>query len=81
MPGNGRSQRKSARLHDMASVKFQKGSEEWMMFMEFWGLCQKYWIPEQNDEWWDEALREMDLFAKKYGSTVFVRKLCMERQG
>ena len=32
---------------------------------------------EQNDEWWDEALREMDLFAKKYGSTVFVRKLCM----
>lgn len=48
-----------------------------MMFMEFWGLCQKYWIPEQNDEWWDEALREMDLFAKKYGSTVFVRKLCM----
>ena len=47
------------------------------MFMEFWGLCQKYWIPEQNDEWWDEALREMDLFAKKYGSTVFVRKLGM----
>ena len=77
MPGNGRSQRKSARLHDMASVKFQKGSEEWMMFMEFWGLCQKYWIPEQNDEWWDEALREMDLFAKKYGSTVCVRKFCM----
>lgn len=48
-----------------------------MMFMEFWGLCQKYWIPERNDEWWDEALREVDLFAKKYGSTVFVRKLCM----
>lgn len=38
-----------------------------MMFMEFWGLCQKYWIPEQNDEWWDEALREMDLFAKNTG--------------
>ena len=48
-----------------------------MMFMEFWWLCQKYWIPEQNNEWWDEALREMDLFEKKYGSTVFVRKLCM----
>lgn len=61
----------------MGTVKFQKGSEEWMMFMEYWALCQKYWIPEKEDAWWDEALAEIDTFAKKYGSTVFVRGLCM----
>lgn len=61
----------------MAEVKFAKGSEEWQMFMDFWALCQKYWEPEESDEWWDETLHEIDAFAKKYGSTVFARGLCM----
>ena len=57
--------------------KFAKGSSEWMMFMDYWALCQKYWKPEKTDEWWDEVIREIDNFARKYGSTVFVRGLCM----
>lgn len=61
----------------MAEVKFIKGSEEWQMFMDYWALCQKYWKPEDSDEWWEEVLHEIDVFAKKYGSTVFVRGLCM----
>lgn len=61
----------------MAEVKFSKGSEEWQMFMDYWSLCQKYWKPEQSDEWWDEAMKEIDSFSKKYGSTVFVRGLCL----
>ena len=61
----------------MAEVKFAKGSEEWQMFMDYWALCQKYWKSEKTDEWWDEVISEIDKFAKKYGSTVFVRGLCM----
>ena len=61
----------------MAEVKFAKGSEEWQMFMDYWALCQTYWKPEKTDEWWDEVISEIDKFAKKYGSTVFVRGLCM----
>ena len=61
----------------MAEVKFVKGSEEWQMFMDYWALCQKYWEPEDSDEWWEEVLHEIDVFAKKYVSTVFVRGLCM----
>ena len=57
--------------------KFAKGSSEWMMFMDYWAMCQKYWKPEKTDEWWDEVISEIDKFAKKYGSTVFVRGLCM----
>lgn len=62
---------------DMASVRFEKGTETRLAFFEFWELCQKYWIPEKDDAWWDEALGEIDAFSKKYGNTVFVRGLCM----
>ena len=61
----------------MAEVKFIKGSEEWQMFMDYWALCQKYWEPEETDEWWEEALGKIDELSKKYGSTVFIRGLCM----
>lgn len=61
----------------MAEVKFSKGSEEWQMFMDYWALCQKYWEPEETDEWWEEALGKIDELSKKYGSTVFIRGLCM----
>ena len=61
----------------MASVKFPKGSEEWTMFMDFWGLCQKYWQPEESDEWWDEALGAWNDFARKYGNDGFPRGLAM----
>ena len=44
--------------------KFAKGSSEWMMFMDYWALCQKYWKPEKTDEWWDEVIREITRFYK-----------------
>ena len=62
---------------DMAEKKFSKGSEEWQMFMDYWALCQKYWEPEESDEWWEEALGKIDELSKKYGSTVFIIGLCM----
>ncbi len=61
----------------MGQARFLKGSEEWEIFMGFWNLCQEYWIPEEMDSWWDEALSEIDAFSKKNGSTVFVRGLCL----
>lgn len=35
----------------MSAVKFSKGSEEWMMFTDFWQLCQKHWEVELTDEY------------------------------
>lgn len=61
----------------MGEVRFSKGTEEWEVFTEFWNLCQKYWIPESTDSWWDEALGKIDTFSKKNGQTEFVRGLCM----
>ncbi|MCR5755527.1 MAG: hypothetical protein K6G30_12050 [Acetatifactor sp.] len=61
----------------MAEKKFVKGSEEWQLFMDYWALCQKYWTPEDTDEWWDEALSEINQFAKKYGNGMFARRLAL----
>lgn len=61
----------------MAEVKFAKGSEEWQLFMDFWALCQRYWKPEDSDEYWEAVLKGIDEFAKKYGWTVFVKGLCL----
>jgi len=59
----------------MASQRFQKGSREFEMFSEFWSLCQKYWIPEESDEYWESAIRDIGAFQKKYGLHGFARKL------
>ena len=59
----------------MAAVKFDKGSEEWMMFMDFWKLCQKHWEPEDNDRYWDNLIKDCDDFFKKYKEIPMSRNL------
>ncbi len=61
----------------MGSVTFGKTSPEWQMFRDFWNYCQKYWTPEENDEYWDELINAGDAFCKKYGNSIFPRKLIM----
>ena len=54
----------------MASVKFQKGSEEWMMFQDYYKLVQDYYIPEEADEYWEDVIKAVDIFVKKYQANV-----------
>lgn len=61
----------------MAEVKFGKGSEEWMMFTEFWQLCQKYWNPEKNDSYWDGLVTDVDAFYKKFSKIELSKELAL----
>lgn len=61
----------------MASVDFEKSSREYVMFKDFWSLMKKYWIPENNDSYWEELISDTDQFAKRYGNEVFARDLAM----
>ena len=67
----------------MASTIFPKGSDEWMMFQDFYKICQRYWLPEDfNDEsyWENGMMKEMDDFFKKYKGKEcedFVRRLAL----
>ena len=61
----------------MAEIKFQKGSEEWLMFQEYYKIIQKYYIPESNDIYWDSVFEEMDGFCKKYQQVPLAIKIAM----
>lgn len=58
----------------MAAKRFEKGSGEWNMFMDFWKLCQQHWEPEETEEYWQKLIDDIDSFYKKY-QTPFARKL------
>ena len=46
--------------------KFQRESEMWLMFTEYWKLVQKYWNVEDVDECWDCLIRDCGQFLHKY---------------
>ena len=61
----------------MASKKFNKGSEEWMMFTDFWNLCQKYWILEDTDEYWESVISSTNEFYEKYNNIPLSKRLAL----
>lgn len=48
--------------------KFDKQSKEWNMFTDFWALCQKVWIPEDTDSYWETARDLADEFINTHTS-------------
>ena len=46
--------------------EFKKGSLERAFFSEFYELCEKYWVPEDNDDYWHEVIKVTDEFVQKY---------------
>lgn len=63
----------------MASVRFEKGSEEWTMFTEYWSLCQSVWQTEDSDEYWQEVYDKCKAFGEKYKGVCgeFAQKLAL----
>lgn len=47
---------------------FSKNSKERQMFVDFWNLCQKHWVPENNDKYWDEVVKDVYDFVEKHGA-------------
>lgn len=52
----------------MAEKRFSEGTEERLMFQDFWKLCQTVWIPEDTDEYWEKAVDMAEAFVNKYQS-------------
>lgn len=63
----------------MASKRFEKGSEEWAMFREYWALCQRFWEPEDNDEYWEQVIDSTNDFYKKYreNNEIFAKEIVL----
>ena len=45
---------------------FTQDSVERAMFVDFWNMCQKHWIAEDEDEFWEKVVIDINEFDKKY---------------
>lgn len=61
----------------MAEFKFQKGTEEWLMFMDYWNLCQRHWIVEKADDYWEQLIRETNVFIAKYENIELAKNMAL----
>lgn len=46
---------------------FEKEGRERQFFAEFYKICQKYWVPEDNDDYWKAAIEATDKLSDEYG--------------
>lgn len=57
--------------------KFEKGSEEWQFFMDYWQFRQKYYAAD-NEDWFLECMNAGEEIMEKYVNTAqakFVQSL------
>ena len=52
----------------MASVEFQKTDTQWLIFADLYQYCQKFWIPEDNKQYWQDLVDATDALEEKYKS-------------
>lgn len=52
----------------MARFDFGKGTVERNMFNDLWEYCQKFWVIEDNKQYWEEMIKAADDFEQKYQS-------------
>ena len=49
--------------------KIEKGSEEWQFWQDFYKFRQQFYEADNEDEWWENTIREANRFCKKYEKT------------
>lgn len=59
----------------MASKKFEKGSEEFNFFAEFYKFVQKYYIPEPAEDYWAKMMEDARQLSKKYRGGFYTTML------
>lgn len=50
-----------------------KESEDFKAFGMIWKLYQAYYIPEQNDEYWEKLINDGNKLVKQFPNTPIVR--------
>lgn len=58
-------------------VKFEKGSEKWQLFVDYYKFIQDYGAPENSDDWWQELFAKSTELCNKYGNQHYIRDLVM----
>ena len=48
---------------------FSKDSAEMLMFRDFYNIIQKYWVPENTEEYWQGLIDESNAFIERFRHT------------
>ncbi len=56
-------------------MALEKGTEEFEMFGDFFKICKRYWDIQDTDKYWDDLVKETDIFCKKYETEILSQKL------
>ncbi len=49
-------------------TKIAKNDIEFQMFADYWKLLEEYFVPENDEKYWEDLLSSVRKFAKKYNS-------------
>lgn len=60
----------------MAAQRFEKGTEMFFMFQDYWKLIQDFWITEDTDEYWGAFSEAANRFYRKY-KTDYAKELVL----
>lgn len=52
--------------------EFKKDTPEYEIMQSFMIILQKYYEPEDADEYWDEVVETMDKFCKYYKNSICI---------
>lgn len=53
----------------MATKKFEKGSEEWQFFNDYYKFRQQFYEADNNEEWFQVMVNAGDELISKYANT------------
>lgn len=61
----------------MARIEFDKDSEEFRTFTEFWAIFKEYGQPEDNDDYWDSLMKALNVFHIKHNKSLLAYEISM----
>lgn len=53
----------------MAGRKFEKGSEEWQFFNDYYKFRQQYYEADDDEEWFEKMMEIGEMLIEKYTGT------------
>ena len=57
----------------MASKKFEKGSEEWQFFNDYYKFRQQYYEADNEEQWFEELVHVGEEIIEKYHNTEIAK--------
>lgn len=58
-------------------MALEKGTEEFVMFGDFFNICKKYWDVKNTDEYWENLISELGKFIENYKEIELSREIAL----